>query len=109
MPFFKLVDDKYVAPPARGAPRGTRRGGRREMLKAFREAFDRLRAPRRRPPAVTHSRPTSIPRPREGGARMVAASGRSERGPPSDDGSGGDPPGPPPPPFVPASDHGRLA
>ena len=51
-----------------------------------------LRRPSRRPawrPPVLHASPTSSPRPREGGARMVAASGRDGTGE-RDDGSGGD-------------------
>ena len=48
----------------------------REVLRAWR-------------PAVTHDRPSSTRRQREGGARMVAASGRDGTGE-RDDGSGGD-------------------
>ena len=71
----------------------------REVLRAWR-------------PAVTHDRPSSTRRQREGGARVVAASGRDGSGE-RDDGSGSDGDGggggsdPPPPSFAPASDSGR--
>ena len=57
----------------------------------IRAVLRRARAARRpawRPP-VAHNRPNSTPRPREGGARMAAASGRDGTGE-RDDGSGGD-------------------
>lgn len=63
--------------------------------RVIRKVLRLARAARRRAwrPPVVHACPTSSPRPREGGARMLA-SGRSERGPPGDDG-GGDGDGPP--------------
>src|SRR5262249_25639961 len=70
----------------------------------IRAVLRRARAARRpawRPP-VAHGCPSSTPRPREGGARMVAASGRDgsggrDDGGGSDDGGGGNGDGPSPP------------
>jgi len=64
-------------------------------LRAAKRRLKRYLVARIRRPAIAHSRPTahrdpssSAPRPREGGARMVAASGRHGTG--RDDGGGGD-------------------
>src|SRR5262249_1252930 len=60
----------------------------RELNKQHRREGAVIRAVLRRwRPPVTHDRPSSTPRPREGGARMVAASGRDGSGE-RDDGSG---------------------
>jgi len=126
MAWSKLVDGKYVAQPpcAPGHPLGSKEG-----LRQLKAAFDKLRGPplpravragppmprRRRPvwrPAVRHVYPSSTPRPRERGARMVAASGRDGTGARDDGGGGGGGDGgdgPPPPPRSRAPFAGRGA
>jgi hypothetical protein len=86
----------FAVPPRRESPlSGVLR--RIEQARVFKGAFKVasvvLGSPRRRAPAwrpaVVHIAPRSTPRPRERGARMVAASGRDGTGE-RDDGSGGD-------------------
>jgi hypothetical protein len=87
--FAKLRGSPLQKPRAvRAGPdlRPAKRRLKRYLTAQLREA--RRRAPAR-PPAIVHAVPASSPRPREGGARMVAAGGRDGNGD-RDDGSGDD-------------------
>ena len=126
MPRFTFADGRpnVAAPPRRAAVvragppsafQQLREWSERHRREAadIRAALRRVRAARRRPvsrPPVPHACPASTPRPREGGARMVAARGRGgmkrDDGSSDSDGGGGEPP---PPPFAPISDSGRSA
>jgi len=100
----------YVAVPPRCETPWSVVMRRLEQARTFKVASV-VRAPPRRcapagPPTVVHAVPASTPRPRERGARVVAASGRDGSGERddgsggNDDGSGSD--GPPPPGRVPS-------
>ena len=93
----KWVNGRLVAQPsAPQKPRAVRAGPdlrpakrrlKKRLVAQLREA--RRRAPAR-PPAIVHAVPASSPRPREGGARMVAVGGRDGNGERDDGGGGGD-------------------
>jgi len=106
MAWEKYVDGRYVpqpsCPPQRAAQlaRELYERHRRENA-TIRKVLRLARAARRRAwrPAVVHACPTSTPRPRERGARRVAASGRDGIGK-RDDGSGDVGSGSDPPPRL---------
>jgi len=108
MPRFTFADGRpnnVPAPPSRAAVRAGppsvaqqarelhARHKREDVV--LRKVLRLARAARRRAwrPPVLHACPTSTPRPREGGARMVAASGRDGSGKRDDGGGSGDPEG----------------
>ena len=95
---FRCLRCRFTCPVRRAKPLDVVRIGRRFFVRAWKVKL-RRRSCR---PVLRHAHTSSSPRPREGGARVVAATGRDGSGERDDGGGdsadgGSDPPSPPSP------------